>query len=377
METLELFYPQISARAGPYTFDKGVEIEVYSSKTSYFDWAKIRFTEQFQPKISLKKKDPAAIELGYDDIFEEVFTGYVSKPYNGGGFTDEVTLKDEMLLLEETQINDTFLDTTPQEMISYFLGKAGVSKMKLSSQGYPKRKRLPIRQMSVIEAINAVHAAWNTKQPFFFSGGVFYWGEKPEQSKIYTFEYGVNIISLVRTGGGLGARDSVRPVCAPLPQDQRHSPESERGVRGLEGGLIHRGERIHPHEDLFLRKEGRDMLEKMMQAVARKIIAQEYPHAKSPSVVYATVSTATQLAETFELNNLVIYNEAKGEVFPGRITAFWNEYTLVVVDRWGNRDESFPALPGVRSKAQYKVGAVVAVAMAYGDSPAIIGEVQL
>ena len=185
METLELFYPQISARAGPYTFDKGVEIEVYSSKTSYFDWAKIRFTEQFQPKISLKKKDPAAIELGYDDIFEEVFTGYVSKPYNGGGFTDEVTLKDEMLLLEETQINDTFLDTTPQEMISYFLGKAGVSKMKLSSQGYPKRKRLPIRQMSVIEAINAVHAAWNTKQPFFFSGGVFYWGEKPEQSKAF------------------------------------------------------------------------------------------------------------------------------------------------------------------------------------------------
>lgn len=65
METLELFYPQIAARAGPYTFDKGVEIEVYSSKSSYFDWAKIRFTEQFQPKISLARKDPAAIELGY------------------------------------------------------------------------------------------------------------------------------------------------------------------------------------------------------------------------------------------------------------------------------------------------------------------------
>ena len=55
----------------------------------------------------------------------------------------------------------------------------------------------------------------------------------------------------------------------------------------------------------------------------------------------------------------------------------YTSYTLVVVDRWGNRDESFPALPGVRSKAQYKGGAVVAVAMAYGDSPAIIGEVQL
>ncbi len=34
METLELFYPQIAARAGPYTFDKGVEIEVYSGTFS-------------------------------------------------------------------------------------------------------------------------------------------------------------------------------------------------------------------------------------------------------------------------------------------------------------------------------------------------------
>lgn len=126
--------------------------------------------------------------ISYNNVFEEVFTGYVSKPYNGGGFTDEVTLKDEMLLLEETQINNTFLDTTPQEMIAYFLGKAGLSKMKLSSKGYPERKRLPIRQMNVIEAINAVHAAWNIKQPFFFSGGVFYWGEKPEQDKTYIFE---------------------------------------------------------------------------------------------------------------------------------------------------------------------------------------------
>lgn len=94
------------------------------------------------------------------------------------------------------------------------------------------------------------------------------------------------------------------------------------------------------------------MLEQMIKSVTKKIIAQEYPHAKSPSVIYATVSKATQIGD-------------------------WNEYTLIVVDRWGNEDESFPPLPGVRSKEQYKPGAFVAVAMAYGDSPAIIGEVQL
>ena len=201
METIELFYPQIAARAGPYAFDQGVEFEVYSSKSSYFDWAKIRFTEQYQPKITVARKDPATIELGYNDVMEEVFTGYVAQPYNGGGFVNEITLKDEMLLLEETQINNTFLDTTPQEMLAYFLGKASVSKMQLSAQGYPARKRLPIRQMNVIEAINTVHAAWNIKQPFFFSGAVFYWGVKPEQKKVYTFEYGVNILALTRMGG--------------------------------------------------------------------------------------------------------------------------------------------------------------------------------
>lgn len=201
MEALELFYPQIAAQAGPYTFDQGVEIEVYSAKSSYADWAKIRFTGEYQPEITLKRKDPAAIKLGYDGVFEEVFAGYVSKPYNEGGYANEINLKDDALLLEETQINDTLLETTPQEAITYFLGKAGISKMQLASKSYPERKRLPIRQMNVVQAINAVHAAWGIKEPFFFSGSVFYWGEKPEQAKVYTFERGVNILTLAREGG--------------------------------------------------------------------------------------------------------------------------------------------------------------------------------
>ena len=84
METKELYYPQISAQAGSYTFEEGVELEIYSSKSSYYDWAKIRFTSQFRPKLSLKKKDPATIQLGYDGTLEDVFTGFVSGNYDGG-----------------------------------------------------------------------------------------------------------------------------------------------------------------------------------------------------------------------------------------------------------------------------------------------------
>ena len=201
VETKELYYPQISAQAGSYTFEEGVELEIYSSKSSYYDWAKIRFTSQFRPKLSLKKKDPATIQLGYDGTLEDVFTGFVSGNYNGGTYANEVALKDEMLLMEETIINDTFLDTTPQELISYFLAQAGLSKMKLSSKTYPTRKMLPIRRQTAVQAINAVNAAWGLRVPFFFSGGVFYWDEKPEQKKVYTFERGVNILNLRRAGG--------------------------------------------------------------------------------------------------------------------------------------------------------------------------------
>lgn len=201
MESEELYYPQIAAQAGAYLFEQGIEVEIYSAKQSYFDWAKIRFTGEYRPKIKLSRKDPAMISMGYNGTMEQVFSGYVSKEYDGGTYVNEVDLKDESLLLEETVVDGTFLNTTPQEMLSFFLSQAGVTKKKLSAASFPVRKMLPIRKQNVIQAIQTVNAAWGLKLPFFFSEGTFYWGEKPQQSKVYTFEYGVNIIRLSRRGG--------------------------------------------------------------------------------------------------------------------------------------------------------------------------------
>lgn len=201
MKITELYCPQIVARAGAYTFDQGVEIEVHSAKSSYSDWAKIRFTSQISSRLAFRKKDRASIQIGYDGVLNDVFTGFVSDNYDDGAYTNEINLKDEMLLLEETIINSTFLDTTPQELISYFLAQAGLSEMRLSSKTYPARKMLPIRKQTATQAINTINAAWGIKVPFFFSGGVFYWDEKPEQKKVYTFEHGVNILGLRRAGG--------------------------------------------------------------------------------------------------------------------------------------------------------------------------------
>lgn len=200
METMELFYPEISVSVGSYIFTEGVELEVCSDQASYFDWGKVKFTDRFQEKITVTKRDEANFKLGYDGVFDSVLEGYVSRDYNGGAM-DEIVVKDAMLLLEETRITNTFLQTTPQEMAEYCLAQAGVTGFKLFDNIFPSKPVVPISKKTVIQVFTEIAGIWRIKDKFFFSGGVFYWGVKPEQEKVYTFEYAVNILNLERADG--------------------------------------------------------------------------------------------------------------------------------------------------------------------------------
>lgn len=119
------------------------------------------------------------------------------------------------------------------------------------------------------------------------------------------------------------------------------------------------------------------MLEEMVRSIVKKSIAMDYPHLKLPTVVFAKVGSVKKL-ETFEITALVIYNDDTGSSFRGHIVAHWYEYKLTVLDRFGNPDSAFPALPQIKSKKQFRPGAMVAIALPYGElTPAIIGEVKL
>lgn len=119
------------------------------------------------------------------------------------------------------------------------------------------------------------------------------------------------------------------------------------------------------------------MLEEFVKAAIDKIIARDYAYLKTPSVLFARVTKATMLGETFDYKELVIHNDETGTSYRGHITAHWYEYNLAVVDRLGSDDATYPPLPEIRSRSQFEVGAIVSVALAYGDSPAIIGEVKI
>ncbi len=95
------------------------------------------------------------------------------------------------------------------------------------------------------------------------------------------------------------------------------------------------------------------MLEEMIRSIVHKTIRRSYPHLKLPSAVCARIDAAVKLGG-------------------------WYEYKLTVLDRFGSPDEAFPPLPGIKSKKQFEAGAVVAIALLYGElTPAIIGEVKL
>ena len=48
------------------------------------------------------------------------------------------------------------------------------------------------------------------------------------------------------------------------------------------------------------------MLEEMVKSIINKTLETDFPHLVLPAVVYATVTAAKKLPETYEVNELVI-----------------------------------------------------------------------
>jgi hypothetical protein len=193
----------MAVQIGRYTFNSGIMLDIYSSKENYFDWAKIRFTDKIVEKLIFNKMDPVKIYLGYSQEDDIVFDGHVKRTVNSGNVAnDEIIAKDEMIKLEETKVTQTFTNTSPQEIIKFGLDKAGIQNYELASQVFSKKTAIPVYEKNVIQLIEEVHRYWGIKEYFFFDRDKkFYWGTKPKQNRIYEFQYGINIISLIFQNG--------------------------------------------------------------------------------------------------------------------------------------------------------------------------------
>lgn len=191
----ELFYPDLQVKIGEYIFTEGINIEIHSDKNKPCDWGKVRFTEEYQPKITLQKLSDVVICLGYNGTLQEVFVGTLVKGYDGYG-KNEILFKDSMYKLQNTYLSTCFKECTPQDMIREGLAVANIKAAHLSKQTYPVKKLFPVYSKSIEQLLGQINAAWGINVKSYFVKGEFYWGVVPEQKEILEFVYGSNIISL-------------------------------------------------------------------------------------------------------------------------------------------------------------------------------------
>ncbi|GAA6428441.1 hypothetical protein [Dielma fastidiosa] len=200
MADIEYFYPEVKVNMNGFSLDKGISIEVVSSKNTVYDYAKIMFTKEILDKINVKKGDDCEILFGYSGNLESIFKGSVVKDLNDSSDKCSIQLKDDMLKFERTIITDTYMNAAPQEIIGNVCMKAGIQDLSLSTQTYVS-KTISFRSMNGIKLIQYINSLWSLKHKFYMQAGCFYWGVSSKQKEIAVFSYGSNILSMKRISG--------------------------------------------------------------------------------------------------------------------------------------------------------------------------------
>lgn len=199
MDAKKLVSPAFRVTTGQYEIAGGMEVECFSSRQARADWCRISFTSAMQGTVTYDDMEPAVVELGYEDDYDVLLSGYCRK--TSGDTWKELLIRDPMMKLERFSVKASFTGCTPQDIIKYVLIQAGIEHYRLSDEVYAQKNLLVIDHCSGVETIEQVNTAWGLDNDFFFRDGMFYWGCVPDQENIYVLEEDENILSLNRYGG--------------------------------------------------------------------------------------------------------------------------------------------------------------------------------
>lgn len=192
------FYPIYIVRIGNKYFRDGVIFDVYSSKDTYYDWCKIKFSDKIIEKFSFNSMEEVEISIGYSDALDKhdtIFTGYIKESINiGGADENNIICKDEMVRLEAIEIYNTFVNVSFNEVLQFAMKKANITNFKISNINTRQLPLLVVTKKNILNFIKFAELQFDVKNDFFFSPDkTFYYGIKPAQEKIYTLSYGENI----------------------------------------------------------------------------------------------------------------------------------------------------------------------------------------
>jgi hypothetical protein len=122
----------------------------------------------------------------------KVFSGYVTEARS-----PHFLCKDEGVKLSKDPIVQTLQQVTPQDVIRFALGKAGITSMELDSTQYQRKDRFVIAGETAADLIRRVNTTWGLTHDYYFIAEKFFWNPpKPVAGPVYSYQYGENILSL-------------------------------------------------------------------------------------------------------------------------------------------------------------------------------------
>lgn len=214
MSEMEFIAPCHRIEIGDYKVNRLASLEVISSRINPCDLAQVNIDCLGVTPHDFQKNDPVKIALGYSEKgFWNVYNGLITDVSQKR--TIEIFTKDNMVLLKK-QISKTFVNATPQEIITFGLRAAGINQFVLSSHYLNKKHLFVAKDITVINLIKMVNRTWNLEDwSFYFEPeGTFYWGpwddsERYRKGLITVFEYGKNIINLVPSDEETGTLETI------------------------------------------------------------------------------------------------------------------------------------------------------------------------
>lgn len=198
MESKKLISPEFRISTEQYEISGGIEAECFSSREARADWCRVSFAAAMQDKVSYRDMESAIVELGYDDDYDILLTGFCRRA--AGDTWKEMIVRDAMMKLERVSVKASFTGCAPQDIIKYVLAQAGITDYCLSDAVYGAKDVLVVDRCSGVKTIEQVNSTWGIDNDFFFRNGVFYWGCIPAQDAVYVLQEDENILSLNKYG---------------------------------------------------------------------------------------------------------------------------------------------------------------------------------
>ena len=98
----KLISPEFKISTEHYEITRGCEVECFSSREARSDWCRVELATQYDGIISYGDNEEAVVELGYDEDYDILLSGYCRKNENDSW--KEIMIRDDMIKLEQTMI---------------------------------------------------------------------------------------------------------------------------------------------------------------------------------------------------------------------------------------------------------------------------------